>query len=125
MNHRKLLFIAILLFGIIVLSSFNPEDYVWMPKCAFKLVTGLSCPGCGLQRAVHSALHGQFLKAIQYNYFLVLSGPYALLLILERWILPSSSFQMRLRRICESSVTAYCYVTLFFVWLVVRNVLDI
>ena len=52
-----------------------------MPKCSFKLLTGLSCPGCGLQRAVHALLNGEPMKAIQYNYFLVYSGPTVLLLM--------------------------------------------
>ena len=46
-----------------------------MPKCPFKLITGLSCPGCGIQRAIHAMLHGKFTEAITYNYYFTASIP--------------------------------------------------
>ena len=48
----------------------DPEVPWLMPKCMFHEFTGYRCPGCGLQRALVSALHGDFAAAIRYNYYL-------------------------------------------------------
>ncbi|HMU06792.1 MAG TPA: DUF2752 domain-containing protein [Kaistella sp.] len=53
----------------------------FFPSCPFKSVTGLDCPGCGSQRAIHELLHLNFKKAFEYNALLVLSIPYLLLLM--------------------------------------------
>ena len=37
------------------------------PRCPFLLLTGLYCPGCGSQRAVHALLHGQVARAAGLN----------------------------------------------------------
>ncbi len=41
-----------------------------MPRCPFKWVTELDCPGCGSQRALHSLLHGHPMDAWGYNLIL-------------------------------------------------------
>ena len=53
-----------ILLGILAVSvlaliyyKFNPSDIAIFPKCPFLLLTGLKCPGCGSQRAIHSLLH--------------------------------------------------------------------
>jgi len=40
--------------------------------CPFHHVTGLHCPGCGSQRAIHDILHIRILEAIKHNALLVL-----------------------------------------------------
>jgi hypothetical protein len=35
-----------------------------MPKCPFKMITGFSCPGCGIQRALYAIMHGNIKEAI-------------------------------------------------------------
>ncbi|MBH1958618.1 MAG: DUF2752 domain-containing protein [Flavobacteriia bacterium] len=66
---------------IIVIGAFyyfyNPENSPYFFKCPFKLVTGLSCPGCGSQRAVHALLHLNFKEAFHFNPLLIASIPYA------------------------------------------------
>lgn len=42
-------------------------------------MTGLDCPGCGSQRALHHLLHLQFKDAFFSNPLLVLAIPYLLL----------------------------------------------
>lgn len=39
----------------------------WLPGCLFHELTGLHCPGCGLTRAAHAALHGDAAKAFYFN----------------------------------------------------------
>lgn len=43
--------------------------------CVFHQCTGLHCPGCGGQRAVHQLLHGNLWQAADYNLMLVLAVP--------------------------------------------------
>jgi hypothetical protein len=40
--------------------------------CTFHWLTGLHCPGCGGQRALHALLHGHLLDAMRFNALAVL-----------------------------------------------------
>lgn len=57
--------VAILL---LVYFFYNPEDFDWFPKCPFYSLTGVYCPGCGSQRALHSLVHLEFGKTASYNF---------------------------------------------------------
>jgi hypothetical protein len=48
------------------------------PRCTFKEITGLDCPGCGLTRAMHALLTGHPLTALDHNIFVLLIVPIAL-----------------------------------------------
>lgn len=45
------------------------------PICPFRALTGLLCPGCGSQRALHALLHGKVGMAFGHNALLVASLP--------------------------------------------------
>ena len=49
----------------------DPTTYSFFPSCPFHELFGLDCPGCGSQRAFHSLLHGEILKAADYNLLFV------------------------------------------------------
>lgn len=67
---------------------FDPSDVPLFPKCIFHLLTGLECPGCGIQRALHHLLHGEFTEALRYNAVAVLVIiPYLSLFFLLRIII--------------------------------------
>ena len=102
----------------------NPEGSRWFPRCIFKWATGWSCPGCGLQRALHALLHGRFLRAWQYNYLLIFTLPYAAVLIFERWFMWGRA-QQRLQRIIEHPVLVYLLAVVCLSWIILRNVLGI
>ena len=34
-----------------------------LPRCPFKYLTGIDCPGCGFQRSVLALMHGNFHKS--------------------------------------------------------------
>lgn len=53
------------------------------PPCPFYYITGLYCPGCGSSRALHQLLHGNFLKALDLNPFMVISIPFVLYLLIS------------------------------------------
>ena len=74
-NKRYLYLVIIIAVGL-TLYFVNPTAYWFWPKCPFKLLTGLSCPACGIQRFIHAMTNGHFREAIAYNYFLVYALPY-------------------------------------------------
>jgi hypothetical protein len=55
----------------------NPADAKADPlgPCAFKLLTGLDCPGCGGTRMVWYLLHGNVLEAARYHIIALLAVP--------------------------------------------------
>lgn len=108
----------------VVLYYFNPSCYWFMPKCPFRLITGLSCPGCGIQRAIYSLLHGHFFEAIHYNYYLLYSGPYAMLFVVE-WLLPENNYRSNLKSVIENKYVVNFYIVSFILWLIVRNIFKI
>ena len=61
-----------------VLSIANPsgEWQAFFPKCMFFWATGLHCPGCGCQRAIHHLFNGRILLALQYNALVITALPW-------------------------------------------------
>ena len=57
----------------------NPAESWFFLKCPVNYVTGLSCPGCGSQRAIHKLLHLNFKQAFAYNPLLIAAIPYTAL----------------------------------------------
>jgi len=47
----------------------------WFPGCLFHRLTGLACPGCGMTRATHAALHGRLGEAFRFNPLGMLAVP--------------------------------------------------
>ena len=80
-NIQYPLIVIVLIFVGLIYFLFSPSQYELFPKCIFKDVTGLSCPGCGSQRATHELLHFNFAKAFYYNALFVVSLPIALLIL--------------------------------------------
>lgn len=70
--------IALVLISIfaILYRTYNPGENNYFPKCPFKELTGLKCPGCGSQRAIHHLLNLDLRDAIKENALLVVSIPY-------------------------------------------------
>ncbi|MEY3895995.1 MAG: hypothetical protein RLZZ214_1515 [Verrucomicrobiota bacterium] len=54
-------------FVAFLLREGGPGGMRWLPGCLFHNFTGLSCPGCGMTRAVHATLHGRFGEAFRFN----------------------------------------------------------
>lgn len=107
--------------AIIIIFKCNPEEYLWFPKCSFYQLTGLQCPACGSQRAVHAALHADFRAAFEYNPFMIISIPYAIGIVLFSFI--NTSFAVKVRKTLLHRTSVYIYVCLFIVWWIVRNII--
>ena len=60
-----ILFIAISLFFILFILKIE------IP-CMFKSILGISCPGCGMTRAINEIIHLRFIEAFKFN---ILSVP--------------------------------------------------
>lgn len=110
--------------GGIMLYFFNPIQYALMPKCPVKLLTGLSCPGCGFQRAVHALLHGRFEEALQYNLFFAYAIPYLLAVFIANMVLRGER-QIKTLNFLEGRFMAITYVVIFSIWFVLRNIYQI
>ncbi|MDR2119318.1 MAG: DUF2752 domain-containing protein [Tannerella sp.] len=109
--------------GGIIYFQYNPAANIWFPKCPFLMATGLKCPGCGSQRAVHALLHFDFCSAFIHNALLIISIPYILLLIagyIVRFVRPQSLFPVRL----QHPVIIWSYFAFAVVFWIMRNILD-
>lgn len=111
--------------GGILLYILNPTEYKLMPKCVFKLITGLDCPGCGFQRAVHALLHGRISEAMNYNLFLTFFGvPYLIADTYAKLFL-SGERQLKALAVLEGKTMMIIYIIAFTLWFIVRNILHI
>ena len=84
MRNRYIRFsIFIIAAGAILLLYFFVEPKNGnLPKCIFHELTGLYCPGCGVQRSFHALLNGHILTAIDYNLMFILFLPLIIYFIL-------------------------------------------
>lgn len=121
---RKYITVLMALIVLTALYFVNPSSAWWMPKCPFKLLTGLSCPACGIQRFLHALFHGHVSEAFGYNYYLAYALPYALLFAVE-WLMPRGPAREKLAGMIENRYAIWFYVVTFFIWLVARNILGI
>ena len=123
-TRRRLLILSLPLLLIaltIIYYRVSPTTSVFFPKCAFLMLTGLKCPGCGSQRAVHALLHADLASAFAHNALLVLSLPYLALLIGARlyvYLHPASS----LRSTLESPLAIRTYFVITIAFWIARNV---
>jgi hypothetical protein len=58
-----------------VLAFVDPSTAWFAPRCPFRLVTGLYCPGCGTGRALHALVHGDLSAALRLNVVAVAAIP--------------------------------------------------
>lgn len=108
----------------VLLRTFNPVGMPLAPRCLVKLATGLSCPACGIQRALHAALNGSWAEALSYNYFLLFALPYALMVCLV-WYLPEGGMKERWQRRLEGPIAVRIFVVSLVAWMAARNILGI
>ena len=124
MRLRFLIALTIVIVVIAMLYRFNPVEQSLLPRCLFKSLTGLSCPGCGMQRFFHALTHGHIAEAVGYNAFMPFVITYSALFAAER-IAPDSRANLRLREIIEGPVMTTLLAAAIPVWFVLRNVLGV
>lgn len=74
---------SLLLAGATYLFVFEPGKSGFFPRCIFRSLTGFTCPGCGITRALHEVLHGHFINAFTLNPLFVLFSPLLLFALLR------------------------------------------
>ncbi len=106
-------------------GTIDPESEVWgrfFPKCPVKMLTGLDCPSCGIQRAAHHLLQGDLAGAVAQNWFLLLAIPFLLLLLFTKSFLPEQS---AVRKFLWGTRGGYLYITIYVAWFILRNILGV
>lgn len=91
------------------------------PKCPLKWLTGLSCPACGIQRALHALLHGDIVGAMRFNYYLAFAIPYASAFVVHQYAL-RGNMRQRVGRFLYSRPVLLSYVVTFIAWFALRNI---
>ena len=63
--------------GVVALTlrGYAPSDDSFYPKCQSYQRLGVHCPGCGLTRAAHALLNGDFAQAVAYHPFALVALP--------------------------------------------------
>lgn len=113
---------AAVLAGVIALYAWADPAEAPFPKCMFRSLTGLSCPGCGSQRAIHALLHADVAAAWRLNALFVIEIPLIALLALS-WALGDRT--PRLRRLLAARPLILAILAAIIIWTIVRNILHI
>ncbi len=82
--------------------------------CVFKSMLGISCPGCGMTRAIHEILHFNFFQSIKYNILavpLVILGIISTPIVIHDIIFNKNIFITTANKI----LTKYWYIVLIIV----------
>ncbi len=73
--YNRIIFVGLLLLPVLLylipVDSLNDTHTI----CLFKNIFGVNCYGCGITRAVLSALHFRFAAAFEYNKLVVIVLP--------------------------------------------------
>lgn len=122
MNEKKYPLFAIIL---VTLGSFysilDPQKFAYSYRCPIHLITGYDCPGCGLQRAAHSILHGRLREAMGYNALVVLVILYGLLVLADN-LCEENDYLQRLKSIMLHKNTVAVVFVVTVVYTVIRNI---
>ena len=114
--------ILMLIAALYIFYTLNPETHSIFPKCPFLLATGLECPGCGSQRAIHHLLHLNFVDALRHNAFMILMIPYIFLGIYLQY-LGGKMRHPRLENIFFGRWSALIVLILVVSYWILRNVI--
>lgn len=123
MSRNRALFTitaVVAVLAAIVYFYFDPSSTRLFPRCLFLETTGLKCPGCGSQRAIHALLHGQVAAAWHYNAMLVMALP----TIAFYWVVSLGRNRWpRFYNWLFSRSVLLTLVALIVLWWVLRNVM--
>lgn len=121
---RRVLTLAILIGVAAALAVYylvGPDSGMY-PRCLFRQLTGLDCPGCGSQRAIHALLHGHIAEAWGHNALLLIELPLIGLLLAARAMRPRHP---RLDLLLNSRAMILLLLVTIILWTIVRNILAI
>lgn len=104
---------------LVLYFLFDPGRYELFPQCMFYATTGLYCPGCGSQRAVHNLLHLNIQEAFLNNFLILPAG----IVILYNYIHPilNSVFGINLPDILRHKTTPWLILFTIILYWIFRN----
>ncbi|MDE6753966.1 MAG: DUF2752 domain-containing protein [Muribaculaceae bacterium] len=108
-----------------VYGSIDPADAEYgrfFPKCPVKLLTGLDCPSCGLQRSLHALMHGDLWSALKYNWFVIFSFSYLGCVLISKYWRGKND---RVYHFFWGTTACIIYVVLYFLWFALRNIFGV
>lgn len=127
MNISKIFKWSIAIFLVTTLAilyrTYNPSGNVYFPKCPFRVLSGLKCPGCGSQRAVHYLLNFDVFNAIKENVILVLSIPYVLAGFVFDSLKEPNGNILKWRIILFGQKAIYVILTIVIAFWILRNIM--
>ncbi len=100
----------------------DPSAQRWMPVCVLRQTTGVSCPGCGTQRAVHALLHGDIAAAWGFNALFVVLIPVVAFLV---WVETQRRRRPQLYMRVYGKWTAVAAIAVLAGWMLLRNLLGV
>lgn len=105
---------------LLLYASFDPSSNPF-PRCIFLSLSGLKCPGCGSQRALHAIMHGDLASAWHYNAVLIISVP--LLALLSFGSLYKKRYPRLYNRL-NSGTVIWTVFAITIGWWILRNIFD-
>ena len=116
----SIVLIAIIL-GIVVYYTLDPSE-VFFPRCPFYSLTGLKCPGCGTQRAIHQLLHHNLAGAVRYNALMVFSIPLLVFFVVAdvcktKW--------PKLYLLARNPILSWSILAIVLLWWILWNILSL
>lgn len=112
---------AVILLGIIY-YFYNPAKSNLFLKCPFHLLTNLNCPGCGSQRAIHSLLHLEIVRAFKYNALMVCTIPFLVFLFFIDY---NRNKYAGIYHKLNNKTAIIIYLLVISVWWVGRNIANV
>lgn len=113
---------AVLIALAAVYFFFDPNTDGLFPKCAFYVLTGWKCPGCGSQRALHALLHGDVTAALSQNMWIPFAAIYIVLVTIAMFFCNRNS---RYTRIVTNNYLFSAFMLFTLLWFVFRNVFGV
>lgn len=125
MGRKRIFLFSAIAIGIICFIAiyllFDPSNSRFFPKCPFLMLTGLKCPGCGSQRAIHALLCGDILSAFRYNALLVISLPIILLYGIAELL--RTRYNALYRKL-NSPTAIWAIFVIVVLWWILRNIFN-
>ncbi len=107
----------------LILSLFflyNPLQHNFFPKCPIYASTGIYCPGCGSQRAIHQILNGNIIEGFKHNFLILL----LLLVIVYDVIIRGSNtfFKKNFSNLLHKPITTIGILIVVITYWILRNI---
>ena len=103
--------------GVVIFYVTDGTAAEWYPKCQFRSLSGLYCPGCGGTHAIMLLLRGHFLKSFYAHPFVLYAVQAYICFMSNMWI----SRHVKTRQIKVMNLLPFIYVgigIIFLQWIV-------